>query len=407
MSKNIEVKSEIGKLNSVLLHRPGKELEQLEPDLLAELLFDDIPYLEAAQAEHDAFAKALTENGVEVLYLTELAKEALHSDEIKSLFIDDLIQQSGALPRHYKNEIKAYLSEFNESDLVKKAIAGVTLADFSPGRKGKLVSNLPSDMKSVIHPMPNLYFTRDPFATIGNKVSLSRMKYPTRHRETIFSRYIFNYHPDFKHIKPYYTNDLPYFLEGGDILCLGETVIAVGLSQRTKAESIEILANNIFSDEESTIQTILVFEIPPVRAYMHLDTVFTQVDFDKFTIYAGIQQAINPYILTKTFDKSLYKVELSKDSLEDILKKYLGINQVKFISCGGLNSVAAAREQWNDGANTLAISPGKVVCYNRNSITNDILRQEGIEVVEVPSSELSRGRGGPRCMSMPLNRTQI
>jgi len=402
----IQVKSEIGKLKKVLLHRPGMELEQLSPGSLEDLLFDDIPYLEVAQQEHDTFANVLRDNGVEVLYLADLAVQALRVDaEIKAKFVDELIQQSGDIAMHYHTQLTEYFSEMDEAAIVEQAMVGLTTTQFNPhdmGPFGRLVS---PDSDFIIHPMPNLYFTRDPFASIGNRVAQSHMKYPTRHRETIFNKYIFRYHPDFADkAKFYYKNHWPFSIEGGDILNLSEKVIAVGLSQRTRSEAIEILAKNIFRDEESTIETVLVFEIPSVRAYMHLDTVFTQVSEDKFTIYAGIQKDIQVYALKKTAQNGDYIAEAYKAPLDQILAQYLGVDKVTLINCGGLDSVASAREQWNDAANTLAIAPGVVICYNRNNITNRRLREEGITVLEVPSSELSRGRGGPRCMSMPLLR---
>ena len=409
MNSAVSVKNEIGKLRRVLLHRPGLELEQLSPSSLQDLLFDDIPYLEVAQKEHDEFADVLLDNDVEVLYLADLAAQALSTDKsVKAKFIEELILQSGGMAEHYQNELTGFLNEMTESALVRQAMTGVTSAHINSHASGPLCSLLAADNEFLMNPMPNLYFTRDPFASVGNRVVHSHMRYAARHRETIFSKYVFNYHPDFKNrIKFYYKNHWPFYIEGGDILNLSPKVVAIGLSQRTYPQAIEIFAKNLFRDEGSDAETMLVFDIPNVRAYMHLDTVFTQVTYDKFTIYAGIQKDMTVYVLRKQSENGDYSAESYTMPLDQILAKYMELDKVLLIPCGGTDSVASAREQWNDAANTLAIAPGEVICYNRNGITNRRLREEGIKVHEISSSELSRGRGGPRCMSMPLLRDML
>ena len=409
MDSVINVKNEIGKLRRVLLHRPGPELEQLSPSSLEDLLFDDIPYLEVAQKEHDEFADCLRANDVEVLYLADLAAQALATNEtVKTKFIEEAIMQSGGMAAHYQSELTDFFHKMDETSIIKQTMVGVTASHINSHASGPLCSLLSADSEFLMNPMPNLYFTRDPFASVGNRVVHSHMRYTARHRETIFSKYIFNYHPDFKnHVKFYYKNHWPFYIEGGDILVLSEKVVAIGLSQRTYPQAIEIFAKNLFRDEESTVETVLVFDIPNVRAYMHLDTVFTQVTHDKFTIYAGIQKDMQFYALKKTSENGDYSAESYVMPLDEILAKYLEVDKVLLIPCGGTDSVASAREQWNDAANTLAIAPGVVICYNRNGITNRRLREEGITVLEISSSELSRGRGGPRCMSMPFLRDDL
>jgi len=258
--------------------------------------------------------------------------------------------------------------------------------------------------------MPNLYFTRDPFASAGNGIILNKMYSVTRSRETIYAEYIFNYHPDFKDkVEKYYDRYLPYHIEGGDVLNLNDHILAVGISQRTESGAIDQLAKNIFKNPESKIDTILAFNIPNSRAFMHLDTVFTQIDYDKFTFHPGIMETLQVFEITEgdipDSDEDLNVKEV-KGSLEEILTKYLG-RTITLIPCAGGEKTSSEREQWNDGTNTLCIAPGVVVVYNRNNITNNILREHGIKVLEMSSAELSRGRGGPRCMSMPLIREDL
>lgn len=405
----INVKSEIKPLKKVLLHRPGKELENLTPDTLERLLFDDIPFLEVAQAEHDAFAQTLRDNGVEVVYLEELMAEVLDtSDEIRDQFIYQWISEGGIKGKKWQKKIYDFLMENYKDDnkgLVMKTMAGIVLKEISFDVNGSLEDLMSDDSELLIDPMPNLYFTRDPFASIGNGVSMHRMYSVTRGRETIYGDYIFDYHPDFKgQVDKYFKRGYDFHIEGGDVLNLTDKTLAVGISQRTQAAAIEVLAENIFSNPNSTIETILAFDIPVSRAFMHLDTVFTQIDYDKFTIHPGILGPLVVYELTKTGDNGDFKVVKVETDLESILAKHLGIEKVTLIKCGGEDRIAAEREQWNDGSNTLCIAPGKVVVYQRNVVSNALLRENGIEVLEIPSAELSRGRGGPRCMSMPLVR---
>jgi len=409
--QSINVKSEIGRLKRVLLHRPGKELLNLTPDTLERLLFDDIPFLEAAQQEHDAFAETLRNNGVEVLYLEDVMAEVLDlNDGIRDEFIKQWINEAGISTELYKKKIYDYMMQFKDDSkaLVLKSMEGIVLKELNYTKSGSLVDLMSDSSKLVIDPMPNLYFTRDPFACIGNGVSLNRMYSVTRNRETIYGEYIFKYHPDFKDkVEKYYDRYNAFHIEGGDILNINDKVLAVGISQRTEPDALELLAKNIFEKENSTIKTILGFNIPNSRAFMHLDTVFTQIDYDKFTIHPGILGPLRVYKIEKGNCGSEITVEVLHSDLETILEESLGVDKVELIKCGGEDMIAAEREQWNDGSNTLCISPGTIVTYQRNTKTNELLRQRGMKVLEIPSAELSRGRGGPRCMSMPLDREPV
>ena len=406
----INVHSEIMPLKKVLLHRPGNELLNLTPDSLGRLLYDDIPYLKIAQEEHDAFAKILRENGVEVVYLEDLAAQVLDlNPNIREKFIKQFVLEAGVVTPKYKKALIKFLTDFSDSkELILKTMEGVSVAELSAMERDmehSLVDLVTEDSKFLADPMPNLVFTRDPFASIGNGISLNKMYSVTRNRETIYAEYIFNYHPDYKNTPKYYDRYNPYHIEGGDVLVLNNHILAIGVSQRTLPEAIEELSLNLFKANDNDIDTVLAFNIPDNRAFMHLDTVFTQIDYDKCTYHPGIMDTLQVFEI-KEDEKEGVLVKEVNDSLKNILEKYLD-REVTLIPCGGGDKIIAEREQWNDGSNTLCIAPGVVIVYNRNNVTNAVLRHYGIKVLEMPGSELSRGRGGPRCMSMPLVREDI
>lgn len=404
-SSIINVNSEIGKLKKVLLHRPGKELENLMPDYLERLLFDDIPYLKIAQEEHDAFAEILRNKNIEVLYLEDLATESIVNDDIKEEFINEFIKEAGINSAKKHEILEYYLKSLTTKEMVSKMIAGIRKLEIINNEKTNLIDFLKDDYPFITDPMPNSYFTRDPFSTIGSGVSIHKMYSITRSRETLFAKYIFKFHPLYNKTKILFDRTEESSLEGGDILILNESTLAVGISQRTHPNAIEKLAENVLT-EGSKFEKVLAIDIPKQRTFMHLDTVFTMVDFDKFTMHPNIKDDVNVYVLERDKEQKI-KITQEKGLLEDILKRHLNLDKVKLIKCGGDSIIDAAREQWNDGSNTLCIAPGEVVVYSRNDVTNKLLQEEGIKIHIMPSSELSRGRGGPRCMSMPLSREDL
>ena len=406
MKPGINNYSEIGKLNKVLLHRLGGEIEGLVPDNFERLLFDDIPYLKIAQQEHDRFAELLRENGVEVIYYVDETAKALKTDEIRKNFVDDFVADSGIYSQEAQETVREYLLGMPSKQLVETAIAGIKKSEVEVKNKGSLASYIASGYPYYTDPMPNLYFTRDPGACVGNGLNVHHMSTMARRREALLLRYMYLYNEEFApegtHL--WYDYNQEYSIEGGDVLVLSKDICAIGLSQRTTAGGIERFAENIL--KESAFKKILVFDIPKSRAFMHLDTVFTMVDYDKFTIHPEIEGPLQIYEITLTADGKAH-FECIQGQLEVILSSELKLPAVELIRCGGDDAMAAQREQWNDGSNTLAIAPGKVITYERNYVTNELLEKKGITVITMPSSELSRGRGGPRCMSCPVNRDDL
>ncbi|PEE40469.1 arginine deiminase [Bacillus pseudomycoides] len=410
MKHPIHVTSEIGELQTVLLKRPGKEVENLTPDYLQQLLFDDIPYLPIIQKEHDYFAQTLRNRGVEVLYLEKLAAEALVDKKLREEFVDRILKEGQTDVNVAHQTLKEYLLSFSNEELIQKIMGGVRKNEIETSKKTHLYELMEDHYPFYLDPMPNLYFTRDPAASIGDGLTINKMREPARRRESLFMEYIIKHHPRFaSHDVPVWLDrNYKFPIEGGDELILNEETIAIGVSARTSAKAIERLAKNLFS-RQNKIKKVLAIEIPKCRAFMHLDTVFTMVDYDKFTIHPAIQGPkgnMNIYILEKGKDEETLKIT-HRTSLTEALKEVLGLSELVLIPCGGGDVIASAREQWNDGSNTLAIAPGVVVTYDRNYVSNALLREHGIEVIEVLSSELSRGRGGPRCMSMPIVRKDI
>lgn len=404
----IHVYSEIKPLKKVLLHRPGRELLNLTPDTLQELLFDDIPFLKVAQQEHDAFAQVLRENGVEVVYLEDLMAEVLKlQPKLVDQFIYQWLSEGNIRTKRWQDKLYDYLtSNFQGKALVEKTMEGITLKEMGGVSAYSLQDLVAPQDDLVVAPMPNLYFTRDPFASVGSGIFMHKMLFPTRCRETLYADYIFRYHPDFEGcVTRYYDRDMSRNIEGGDVLNLTEDTLAIGISQRTSPDAIEMVAQNLFRDPEAKVRTVLAFEIPVSRAFMHLDTVFTQVDVNRYTIHPAILGPLTVYEITPgEKDPGDLQIRQVDSDLKHILEKYTHVDNVELIYCGGDDLIVSAREQWNDGSNTLCIAPGKIVVYERNDISNAILRDKGLTVLEIPSAELSRGRGGPRCMSMPLVR---
>ncbi len=410
----INVHSEIGALKRVLVLRPGKELVNHRAEDFETVWVHDCYYLDKAQEEHDEFTRLMSERGAEVLYLTDLAAEAIEAHPAaRAEFIDQVIAESGVTMPLLLQAAREKLEAIDDAhQLVNDMMTGYYVRDLELPKGVKTLAMLEGEGMSpvslVLKPLPAAYFTRDPMASIGNGVTLNRMYWPQRNREVVLYQMVFKYHPDYAGTPLLYDHDSPWHIEGGDVLNINSKTLAIGISERTEAAAIDQLAQNLFWGEgASEIEQIYAIKIPHGYAYMHLDTVFTQVDYDKFTVYPGIFDTLRVYRLTKGDAPGEVGLEQIEDTLDHILEMATGQDSVQLIECGGGDPIEASREQWNDGSNTLALAPGVTCVYERNVVTNDALYKAGIDLVVMPSEELSRGRGGPRCMSMPFWREEI
>ena len=401
--------SEIAPLKKVLMHRPGDEFLNLTPNTLERLLFDDIPYLKTAQQEHDAFANALRAEGVEVIYLVDLVAEALENGgkTVRKKFLEQFIHEAGVTSPKVVKHCLDYLNGFKDTkEMVRKCIAGI---DISELKKLGSVSGFYATRdtgRMIIDPIPNIYFQRDPMATIGHGATLHRMWSVTRTRESIFMEYVYKYHPFYEGTKLYYDRSEPYCIEGGDIQVLSPEVVAVGISQRTEPDAIADFAKRLFKDKTNNFKYVLAIDIPDERSFMHLDTVMTQVDVDKFAVQDAVMDISTVYEISAGRSGELEIVEI-RQGLQKVLEKYLHLNKVELIKCGNGRRIDAEREQWSDGVNLICVRPGVVMAYDRNFVTNETLRKHGVKVIELPSSELSRGRGGSHCMTMAIAREEV
>ncbi|MFF5262427.1 arginine deiminase [Actinomadura viridis] len=388
------VTSEVGRLRTVLLHRPGAELKRLTPRNSDKLLFDAIPWAGRAQEEHDAFAQALRDRGVEVLYLTELLQDALEYEEARDVAIAGVIDD-GRWGDQLRKMVEGYLRDLDPEVLAQVLIAGLAHEELKAGHG--LVYRLMDRHDFIIDPLPGLLFTRDNSAWIGDRVAVTSLAMPARRPESALTGLIYAHHPRFAGVEPVYERSLEH-VEGGDILLLSPGVVAVGTGERTTPAGVERLARRVLG--AGLAHTVLAVPIAQKRATMHLDTVCTMVDVDTVLMYPPMASSLTAYAVTA--DGGELRVAEPRPFLEAAADA-MGLDRLKLIDTG-LDPVTAEREQWDDGNNTLAIAPRLAVAYERNIETNAQLEAAGIEVIRISGSELGTGRGGPRCMSCPILR---
>ncbi|PEG37623.1 arginine deiminase [Mycolicibacterium agri] len=396
------VNSEVGALRVVILHRPGPELQRLTPRNNDALLFDGLPWVAKAQEEHDAFADLLRSRGVEVLLLSDLLTEALaHSGAARMHGISAAVD-ARRLGLPLAQQLSEYLRTLEPADLAHVLMAGMTFTELPiSGGEMSLVRRMHHGGDFVIEPLPNLLFTRDSSFWIGPRVAITSLALPARIRETSLTDVIYAHHPRFLGVRrAYESRSAP--VEGGDVLLLAPGVVAVGVGERTTPAGAEALARSLFDDDLA--HTVLVVPIAQERAQMHLDTVCTMVDTDAVVMYPNIVDSLSAFAIHRHGDGQV-KMDDEAPFLEAAAEA-MGIDKLRVIPTG-LDPVTAEREQWDDGNNTLALAPGVVVAYERNTETNARLQDSGIEVLAIAASELGTGRGGPRCMSCPAARDPI
>jgi len=402
----VQLSSEIGALNTVILHRPGLELEHLIPPYLEYMLSEDTPHVATAGKEHDAFADLLRKNGTQVIYLADLFLEVLQDGAVRKSFIDEYCDKSHIASNDLKKTVREYMLSMPPEKLRDIVLRGIMKRDLTESASLALPLAIEEEYPFITDPLCGIYFTRDIGVCIGHGMLVSSMSMPFRQRETLLVQYVWQYHPLFQQDQSpkWYDNELGYGIEGGDVLVLSDRVLAIGYSERTSIGAVEALAHNLFTQG---YEKILLFHLPKNRRFMHLDVLFTMVDRDKFLITPALasgQFAI--YELSLGINGRI-KAVCKTQSVKKILAKALGLDEVTFISVGGGDVIYAPREHWNMGSNVLTIAPGKVVAYDRNDVTNEQLVRNGVEVLTFSGCELSRGRGGPRCMSMPVHREKL
>jgi len=399
--------SEVGRLRTVLLHRPGPELKRLTPRNNDALLFDDIPWVGRAQEEHDAFAESLRSRDVEVLYVDRLLTEVMAVPEARAEVIAGAVDDP-RLGVTLRDVAACYLADLAAPDLAGALIAGVA-HDELPGARGLAHQLMPS-VDFVIPPLPNLLFTRDSSVWVGTQVAVTSLAMPARKRETTLTQAIYTHHPRFAGVQRLYGPGLEH-MEGGDVLLLAKGVVAVGVGERTTPAGAERLARRVF--HRGLAHTVLVVPVPQQRATMHLDTICTMVDVDAVVMYPNIATDLVAWTLSEPDglppEAADEDGELTITGPEPFLvaaSKAMQIDRLRVIDTG-LDPITAEREQWDDGNNTLAVGPRLAVAYERNVVTNAALEAQGIEVLRLAGSELGSGRGGPRCMSCPILRDPV
>jgi arginine deiminase len=403
------VHSEVGKLRKVIVHRPGLEMRRLTPSNCQELLFDDVIWARKARQDHDAFVDLMrAEFGITVWRVHELLEDVVKDPEGRAYILDrKLIPNEVGVGGTV--ELRAWMDEMDPVKLVAHLIGGVAVAEL-PDDLRKFVEKAYAGTDFVLPPLPNQLFTRDSSCWIYNGVTVNPMYWPARRKETLHMTAIYKYHPEFKggDFNIWWGDpDVDHgsaTLEGGDVMPVGKGVVLIGMGERTTYQAVSQVAANLF--KHNAAERVIAAKMPPDRASMHLDTIFTFCDRDLITIYEPAVKSIQPITYYPGDQEGMVRSVIEEKGWVETVQEALGLKELRVIPTGG-DAFQQEREQWDDGNNVVALQPGLVVAYNRNEWSNARLRKAGITVLEIDGSELGRGRGGGHCMTCPVLRDPV